>query len=70
MSKIEALKTEAMNLTDRDRANLASELLDSLPAALHDEDDGLAEASRRDQEMDASPSSSVTWNELKKSVGR
>lgn len=70
MSRIEALKTEAMSLTDSDRANLASELLYSLPATLQDEDDGLAEALRRDQEMDIDPSCSITWDELKKSVGR
>ena len=47
MTRIEALKTEAMGLTDSDRASLASELLYSLPATLSDEDEGIAEALRR-----------------------
>jgi putative addiction module component (TIGR02574 family) len=40
-------------------------LIDSLPGVLHDEDEGYAEAERRDAEMDADPSMSITWEELK-----
>ncbi|MCC5790973.1 MAG: hypothetical protein JJT75_15185 [Opitutales bacterium] len=70
MSRLEALKNEAMSMNDHDRAILASDLLCSLPAALQDEDDGLGEAIRRDKELSESDSCSVSWDELKKSVGR
>ncbi len=70
MTRIGALKTEAMGLTDSDRAVLASELLYSLPAALSDEDEGIAEALRRDADLSASPSSGMTWEELRKGIGR
>jgi len=70
MTRIEALKTEAMGLTDSDRASLASELLYSLPATLSDEDEGIAEARRRDADLTANPSNGMTWDELKKGIGR
>lgn len=70
MTRIEALKTEAMGLTDSDRATLASELLYSLPATLSDEDEGISEALKRDAEISADPSMGITWDELKKGIGR
>ncbi|EDY85152.1 hypothetical protein VDG1235_4787 [Verrucomicrobiia bacterium DG1235] len=70
MTRIEALKIEAMDLTDSNRATLASELLYSLPATLSDEDEGMAEALRRDADLTANPSSGMTWDELKKGIGR
>ena len=70
MTPIEALKTEAMGLTDSDRASLASELLYSLPATLSDEDEGVAEALRRDADLTVNPSNGMTWDELKKGIGR
>ena len=70
MDKIEALKTEVLDLNDQERATLASELLYSLPATLQDPDDGLAEALRRDRELSTNDSYGVTWDELKDSVGR
>lgn len=70
MTRIEALKTEAMGLTDSDRATLASELLYSLPATLSDEDEGISEALKRDAEISANPSMGITWDELKKGIGR
>jgi len=70
MSRTEALKNEALSLNDHERATLASDLLYSLPATLQDEDDGISEAIRRDQEFSDSGSCGVTWDELRKSVGR
>jgi hypothetical protein len=43
---------------------LAANLLDSLPPILADEDGGIAEALRRDAELDADPSLSVSFEEL------
>ena len=54
MTRIEALKTEAMGMTDSDRAALASELLYCLPATLSDEDEGVIEALKRDAEISRS----------------
>ncbi len=57
-----------MKLPDGDRASLAARLLDSLPAVLFDEDEGLAEAIRRDAEMDRDPAASITLEELRRLV--
>ena len=62
MNKIEALKTEVLELNDQERATLASELLYSLPATLQDSDDGLAEVLRRDRELSTSDSYEVSQN--------
>ena len=49
MTEVEQL---ALNLPEKQRAVLAAHLLGSLPAVLHDEDEGIAEALRRDAEFD------------------
>lgn len=54
----------AFGLPDSDRAVLASHLLRSLPAVLDDEDEGIAEALRRDAELDANPSTGITLEQL------
>jgi hypothetical protein len=56
----------AFSLTEKDRARLASRLLSSLPPvpAFDDDDDGIAEALRRDKEMDEDPSKVMTLEEL------
>ena len=66
MSTLAQLEQEAMKLTDTDRAKLAAQLLDSLPAVLSDEDEGVAEALRRDAELDASPEAGISLEELKR----
>ena len=62
------IEQEAMRLPDRDRAFLASRLLDSLPAVLSDDDDGLAEAVRRDAEMDRDPAAVMTLEDLRRKL--
>lgn len=59
-----------MELTDSQRAKLAASLLDSLPAFLYDDDEGLAEAIRRDAEMDGDPSIGLNTEQLRASLGR
>lgn len=44
-----------------ERAVLAAHLLESLPPVLHDENDGIAEALRRDSDLDAHPSSGMSF---------
>ena len=60
----------ALDLPDSARAALALELLDSLPAVLVEDDEGIAEARRRSRELDDDPSMGMSWEELKLSLGR
>ena len=64
MASITEVEKLAFNLPDSDRAVLASHLLQSLPSVLHDEDEGVAEALRRDAELDANPESGITLDQL------
>ena len=64
MASITEVEKLAFNLPDSDRAVLASHLLRSLPSVLHDEDEGVAEALRRDAELDANPESGITLDQL------
>jgi putative addiction module component (TIGR02574 family) len=54
----------ALDLSETERAALAAHLLESLPSVLHDEDEGIAEALRRDAELEANPSLGMTLEEL------
>ena len=54
----------ALDLSERERAALAADLLESLPGVLTDEDEGVAEALRRDAEIDADPGQAITLLEL------
>jgi hypothetical protein len=70
MATITEVEKLALELPETHRALLAAHLLGSLPAVLHDEDEGLAEAERRDAELDANPSLSISIEELDRQVGR
>lgn len=72
MMTLAEIKALAMELTDSERAQLASHLLHSLPPppGLYNEDDGYAEAIRREAEMDADSAMCITLEDLKRSVGR
>ena len=61
----EVTKT-ALQLPEDQRAKLALELLGSLPAVLHDDDEGIAEALRRDAEMDRDESAGMTMEEFRR----
>ena len=43
---------------------LAANLLESLPAVLSDEDEGMGEALRRDAEIDADPNHAISFAQL------
>jgi hypothetical protein len=58
----------ALGLPESQRAILAAHLLGSLPAVLHDEDDGIAEALRRDAELDANPMAGISLEQLDRQV--
>ena len=59
----------ALGLPDVERALLASHLLASLPPVLSDEDDGIAEALRRDAEVEANPQIGISLEQLDQQVG-
>ncbi len=64
MATIFEVEKLALNLTEQDRAKLAANLLDSLPGVLSDEDEGVAEALRRDAELNGDPSQAITLEYL------
>lgn len=70
MSNVSDIYSQVLDLPEDQRASLVCDILDSLPSPLHDEDEGLAEARRRSQQMDEDPSISMTWDDLKSSLGR
>jgi putative addiction module component (TIGR02574 family) len=70
MQTLSDIEREAMKLPDSSRAYLASRLLNSLPAVLSDDDDGLAEATRRSAEMDQNPGAAMTLEEVRQAVKR
>jgi putative addiction module component (TIGR02574 family) len=63
-SDVEKLEQLALGLSEEERAQLAASLLDSLPGILSDQDDGVAEALRRDAELDAHPERAISLEEL------
>ena len=60
----------ALDLPENQRAVLAAHLLGSLPSVLHDEDEGIAEALRRDAELNAKMSSVISLEELDAQIER
>ena len=70
MEALATLEKQALKLPDHQRAVLAAHLLDSLPALLHDDDGGIAEAVRRDAELDCNPAVGMSLEEFKAAFGR
>lgn len=64
MSSIVEVENLALDLSEKERATLAANLLNSLPGILSDEDEGIAEALRRDEEIEANPAQSISLAEL------
>lgn len=60
MATITEIEKLALDLPERDRATLIANLLDSLPPILSSDDEGIAEALRRDAELDADPNTGVS----------
>jgi len=54
----------ALDLPDKERATLAANLLDSLPGILSEEDEGVAEALRRDAEANVNPDATISLAQL------
>lgn len=67
MTLLQEVEEKAGRLPESERAALVSKLLATLPPLLH-EDDGLAEAQRRDAELDANPDAGMTDAEFRAAV--
>jgi len=63
MSIVEVEKL-ALTLPERQRAALAANLLQSLPAVLSDKDEGVTEALRRDAEIEGSSSQTLSFDQF------
>ncbi len=68
MATILEVEKLALDLPERQRATLAANLLESLPPILSDEDEGIAEALRRDAEMDADPGQAISLAQLESHI--
>ncbi len=64
MATIIEIEKLALNLPDKERATLAANLLDSLPGVLSDEDEGIAEALRRDAEANLNSDQTISLSQL------
>ena len=62
MSVIAEAEKLVFSLSEKDRAELVGKILRSLP--MYADDGGLAEALRRDREMDENPDSIITMEQL------
>jgi putative addiction module component (TIGR02574 family) len=60
----------ALGLPEQQRARLAANLLESLPAVLSDEDEGIAEAMRRDAELNDDPAQAISLEQLDDEIQR
>jgi putative addiction module component (TIGR02574 family) len=68
MVTIAEVEKLALDLPESQRAVLATHLLGSLPPVLHDDDEGIAEALRRDAELDANPSLGLSLEQLDRQI--
>ena len=64
MATVIEVEKRALDLTERERARLAANLLESLPGVLSDEDEGIAEALRRDADLEANPDQVISLAQL------
>jgi putative addiction module component (TIGR02574 family) len=67
---VDQIAAEALRLSENERASLASRLLRSLPPVAFDGDEGVAEALRRDAELDADPAQAMTLREMDSHIQR
>jgi hypothetical protein len=64
MATLTEIEKLIFELPKNQRVALASNLLKTLPSVWQDEDEGYAEAARRDAEMDANPEMSMSLEQL------
>jgi putative addiction module component (TIGR02574 family) len=69
MPSVNEIEKLALELPETERAVLASTLLGSLSPVLDDEDEGIAEALRRNAELEADPSLGLSLEQLDERIG-
>ena len=57
---VDQIAAEALRLSEKERAGLASRLLRALPPVTFEDDEGMAEALRRDAELDGEPTQAMS----------
>jgi hypothetical protein len=70
MATIAEVEKLALGLSESQRAILAAHLLGSLAPVLHDDDEGIAEALRRDAELEADSSLAISLTKLDEQIRR
>jgi len=70
MATIAEVEKLALGLSESQRAILAAHLLGSLAPVLHDDDEGIAEALRRDAELEADSSLAISLTKLDERIRR
>jgi hypothetical protein len=68
MTTLATVETLALELPENQRATLAMQILDSLPGLFSEPDGGLAEAVRRDAELDENPTIGLTLREFDEKI--
>lgn len=68
MATILEIEKLALTLPEKQRAVLAANLLDSLTSVLSDEDEGIAEALRRDADIEANPTHIISLAQLDEKI--
>lgn len=64
MATIFEIERLALSLPEKERAILTANLLESLPGVLSDEDEDVAEALRRNAELEANPDQAISLAQL------
>lgn len=64
------LTTMLMKLPNKQRAQLVANLLASLPSVLTDQDDGVAEALRRDAELEDGSQQAISLKDLDAAISK
>jgi hypothetical protein len=68
MTTLATVETLALELPENQRATLVMHILDSLPGLFSEPDGGLAEAQRRDAELDENPTIGLTLREFDEKI--
>ena len=68
MTRLQELEQQAGKLPETERAALVTRLLATLPPVLVANDNGVAEATRRDAELDANPSAGLTDKQFRAAI--
>lgn len=68
MTRLQEIEQQAGKLPEAERAALVTRLLATLPPVLADADLGVAEAKRRDAELDANPAAGLTDKQFRAAI--